>query len=876
MQIRWSLVLLAGLFCSTPDSQAQSTSTGAMNLPRYQHTATLLNNGLVLVTGGNISTNGINNYTGTAEIYNPQTGTWRYTGLGSQTSMNFRRAGHTATLLSDGRVLIAGGAVGAQYNSGVGGVTTFFTNSVDIFDPATETFTPTGPMVGERRSHSAILLKDGRVLVLGGWTDGYSYPQSEIYNPATQSWTALPNVQTHGYSTALALLPNGKVLGAGGGYPTNIVDLFDPASNTWQAMTPLLNARSGATAFGLPNGQVFVAGGVDNTAELYDVTANSGAGGSVLVPGSLTVGSNQSAVQFSNGNVLLASGQTNDNCGTTTPNVQLYNYASNSLSPQTPLLTSRLLFPMTLLQNAQVLSAGGLNVQCSGTTVLNQAELWGTSSNSTGTITVNTNLSAAAFTITGPATYSGGGLSFTQSSAPGGTYQVTYALVPGYITPLQQSLLVSSGPPATVYGIYALRTGSLTISSTLPGTTLFTVSGPAGFSGLIGTTPLTYILPIGSFIVSFAPAQGYITPTPQPVSVLEATSMAVSGNYVLSPGTGTVVITLNSPYAGFDMTGPLGFSGVTSQTFKSAPPGLYHVQFLPGISSGLPKPPSQDKMLFANETLLFSAKNIPSSVPIKVVPLGICNPYPPGLSFGGDVCISFEAKPGAPTGRLRGIVHIINGTGAWYSAAIVRVVNSVAIVDQQIPSVFLLPPRGANGFFDSSSDSALYVEFGLGDSLVFDLQRDSIEAAGAFSIDFLSRVFLGSDLPAFSSKGFLSLVAGGVIPAALDTIKSECANSFFSFLYGSTNPATDWNDLGSTLTCIAKDDLAKGAFLRMLDNFVSTQQKSVLVGVMDKVGDFFSFASYFQHAVSATEAFGGYYAAPVHGQIRLDGLSRGQ
>jgi hypothetical protein len=91
-----------------------------MNLPRYQHTATLLNNGSVLVTGGIISTNGINNYNSTAELYNPQTGTWRYTGVGSQTGMNSARAGHTATLLSDGRVLIAGGAYFTQFNSGVG------------------------------------------------------------------------------------------------------------------------------------------------------------------------------------------------------------------------------------------------------------------------------------------------------------------------------------------------------------------------------------------------------------------------------------------------------------------------------------------------------------------------------------------------------------------------------------------------------------------------------------------------------------------------------------------------------------------------------------------------------------------------------------
>src|SRR5947209_4472649 len=80
----------------------QTSPTGSMSLDRNGHTATLLNSGLVLVAAGNTTAG----YTNTAEIYNPQTGTWRYTGLGSQTSLNVARGYYTGTKLADGRVLL--------------------------------------------------------------------------------------------------------------------------------------------------------------------------------------------------------------------------------------------------------------------------------------------------------------------------------------------------------------------------------------------------------------------------------------------------------------------------------------------------------------------------------------------------------------------------------------------------------------------------------------------------------------------------------------------------------------------------------------------------------------------------------------------------
>ena len=127
----WKFSAAVVLFaCVVPDFDAGASAqtlnavTGAMGIPRTAHRATLLNDGRVLVTGGNFANLG-SSVTNTAELYDPATGTWRYT----LHPMNFPRTYHTATLLSDGRVLIAGGAT-----------TSSSTNTAEIFDPSNETF----------------------------------------------------------------------------------------------------------------------------------------------------------------------------------------------------------------------------------------------------------------------------------------------------------------------------------------------------------------------------------------------------------------------------------------------------------------------------------------------------------------------------------------------------------------------------------------------------------------------------------------------------------------------------------------------------------------------------------------------------------------
>ena len=178
------------------------TPTGSMNDARAGHTATLLNDGRVLVVGGIDASDGYDNLA-TAELYDPGTGKFTRTG-----SLAQGRARHTATLLDDGRVLIAGG-----YGGG-----TLSLKSVEIYDPATGKFAAAGSMMVARRDATATLLSDGRVLIAGGLDENATaaLAAAEIYDPATGKFTATGSMATARYAFAAQGLEDGRVLIAGG------------------------------------------------------------------------------------------------------------------------------------------------------------------------------------------------------------------------------------------------------------------------------------------------------------------------------------------------------------------------------------------------------------------------------------------------------------------------------------------------------------------------------------------------------------------------------------------------------------------------------------------------------------------------------------
>ena len=171
------------------------TPTGGMSTPRAAHTATLLHNGKVLIAGGFD-----NSPLASAELYDPTTGAFTPTG-----DMTTPRAQHTATLLADGTVLIAGG------RNGTNGIRDLA--SAELYDPSTGVFTPTGSMVTLRGLHAATLLPDGRVLMTGCAIPCNS-AIAEIYDPSTGTFADAGTPGAGG--GAATLLADGRVLVTGG------------------------------------------------------------------------------------------------------------------------------------------------------------------------------------------------------------------------------------------------------------------------------------------------------------------------------------------------------------------------------------------------------------------------------------------------------------------------------------------------------------------------------------------------------------------------------------------------------------------------------------------------------------------------------------
>jgi len=226
------------------------TSAGNMSAPRVFHTATLLGNGKVLIAGGDDRQTTIY---ATAQLFDPASAAFTSTG-----NMMVVRSGHTATLLTNGKVLVAGG------NSAGGG-----TSTAELFDPATGKFTPTGNMNAARFFHTATLLSDGRVLMAGGNGGGGS--TAEVYDPAAGIFTPTVSMSVERSSHTATLLTSGEVLVTGGatsGGVTTTAELFDPVESTFTSTGSMLSPREAHTATRLAEGKVFVTGGTDGNSVL--------------------------------------------------------------------------------------------------------------------------------------------------------------------------------------------------------------------------------------------------------------------------------------------------------------------------------------------------------------------------------------------------------------------------------------------------------------------------------------------------------------------------------------------------------------------------------------------------------------------------------
>ena len=388
-------VLVAGGVCGSTCNSGNSTSgvlftadifdpslltftpsSSTMKSQRANYAATLLNDGTVLLTGGNTTSSSVSP-TNSAEIYEPTRDNFFSVGR-----MVDSRSSHTATLLNDGTVLIAGGASGNR--------PMFATNalpSAEIYNPIARTFTQLAASMSDSRvSHSASLLQDGTVLLAGGMDDTLTpLSSADIYDPATQSFTptaARMNV-ARSFHTATVLV-DGTVLLAGGTTTgtdsgnTNEADLFDPTPGMFVPTGQMLEPRQFQTATMLQDGRVFVAGGQNavlgalSSTEIYDGASYS-AGPTLTVPRSF-----HTATSFVNGTanqILIAGGVTS--AGGVTAAAEIYTEQVGGIgsiaATTTPMSTPRFGHTSTLLSNGDILIAGGENA---AGVVLNSSDLF--------------------------------------------------------------------------------------------------------------------------------------------------------------------------------------------------------------------------------------------------------------------------------------------------------------------------------------------------------------------------------------------------------------------------------------------------------------------------------------------------------------------
>ena len=298
-----------------------------MNVTRSGHVAVVLQDGRVLIAGGTISGGGVTN---SAEIYDPAANSWTNVSGG----MLEARSGQTATLLNDGRVLLAGGAG----SSGTVSLT------AEVFDPVAQTFALAGQLSSARKSHAAALLSDGRVLIVGGSDGTNVLASSDIYNPTAGTISAGPNLSAGRQALSATTLLDGRVLVAGGNNipngSTTPVDLasaeiLDAGSTVFSpAPSALFTARSGQQAFLLPhNNSVLIVGGTSNgtaiaSAELYIPWGGSSQAGVFQSTGSMSAARSSvtgSALQ-QDGLLLVAGGK--DASGAPLSSSELYGFAT--------------------------------------------------------------------------------------------------------------------------------------------------------------------------------------------------------------------------------------------------------------------------------------------------------------------------------------------------------------------------------------------------------------------------------------------------------------------------------------------------------------------------------------------------------------------
>lgn len=327
---------------------------GSMNDKRSWHRSVLLNDGRVLITGGlNYRDSGSTaNFNKSAEIYSPFTGKFDQVG-----DMSQLRELHFAVTLTDGKVLVGGGQKGNNIAD----------SSCDIFDPATNEFTYIGDMSEARRWVTAHRLADGTVFIIGGWSNISGVLQStEVYNPVSGTFVAGPDMTIPRSTHKSVVLSDGRILVVGGwngAASINSAEIYDPNTDTFTAvdntLSPGVYVSSAAT---LGSGKVIVAGGHDGAtqrSEAYEFDAALGANGQFTAVGGLaTARYGLGVIALPDGSALVIGGQNTGNSSYSS--TELYDINAQTFSSGANMFTARSYFGEIIqLQDGNFFISGG-------------------------------------------------------------------------------------------------------------------------------------------------------------------------------------------------------------------------------------------------------------------------------------------------------------------------------------------------------------------------------------------------------------------------------------------------------------------------------------------------------------------------------------
>ncbi|MBI4060936.1 MAG: hypothetical protein HY403_05840 [Elusimicrobia bacterium] len=350
-----------------PSVRNFSATSGSLLQRRAYHTATLLPDNTILVAGG---TNGPS-VLPTAEIFNPASGAFAAT----RGSMRDARDLHTATLLPNGRVLVAGG-----YSTNA--TSTGSTNSAEIYYPDTKIFIPAAMMISSRSNHTATLLPDGNLMVFGGFGPGdVITATAEIYYSTSGAWKPLTSAPAARALHAAALLKDGRLMVAGGvnsGGVLSSVHAYTPATNSWAALAPMPVALRSHTATLLFDGRVLVAGGNGglgqvNASYIYDPKTDAWTATAAAPLTQPRFG--HTATLLPDNTVMISGGATLSEVPT---GIEVYRVDSSSWVPTGGpfALGARAFHTMTLAADGKVYAIGGSDglIGGAGTSLLSSAE----------------------------------------------------------------------------------------------------------------------------------------------------------------------------------------------------------------------------------------------------------------------------------------------------------------------------------------------------------------------------------------------------------------------------------------------------------------------------------------------------------------------